>query len=145
MSSGITDAGANAFADHFTGVTSLGSPFYVALCFVEPDVATDGTALATIEPSGGSYARQSLPRNSTNWSVADQGITATLLDLTFPTATADWGIITHYALCTAASAGAVLGFGILSSEQRVMSGDQLVLPAGGISLGYVGPQNAMNL
>jgi hypothetical protein len=145
MSSGITDTGANAFADHFTGVASLGSPFYIALCFVEPDTATDGTALASIEPVGGSYARQSLPRNATYWSAADQGVTATLLDLTFTTATADWGIITHYAVCTAATAGDVLGFGIFSVAQRVMSGDQIVIPAGGISLGYVGPQNAMVL
>jgi hypothetical protein len=145
MSAGVTDYGANAFADHFSGQATLPTTLYVALCFSEPDVGSDGTTLAAIEPTGGSYARMSIARSSAAWGVADQGISPSTVTLTFPTATADWGIITHYALCTASSAGQVLGFGLFSYQQRVMSGDILVIDPGGISMAFVGPSNPLVL
>ena len=145
MSSGISDWGATALADHFTGTTALPSTLYVALCFSEPDVGTDGTALDVIEPAGASYGRISLPRDSSHWAAGDQGMTATSVDVNWSAAGEDWGIITHYALCTAASAGNVLGWGIFADTQRIMTGDTMTIPAGGIAMSFVSLQPVMML
>jgi hypothetical protein len=145
MSAGVTDYGANAFADHFSGQATLPTTLYVALCSSEPDQATDGTTLDALEPAGASYARQAYARNTTNWDVADGGTTPSKVDLVFPVATEDWGSITHYALCTAATAGEVFGFGQFTYEQLVMAGDQMTIPAGGMSINFVGPQTPMVL
>lgn len=146
MSANITDYGANAFGDHLSGVTTLPGTFYVALCSTQPDVGVDGTTLATLEPVGASYARVALPRDGgTSWQAADQGVITTLVEVDFAVATEDWGTITHYALCTALSAGYVYGYGQFTYEQRIMAGDQMSIPAGGISLAFVGPTNPMVL
>jgi len=146
MSANLTDYGANAFGDHLSGVATLPSTFYVALCSTQPDVGVDGTTLDALEPAGASYARVALARNgATSWQAADLGVITTLVDVNFAVAAEDWGTITHYALCTAASAGYVYGYGQFTYEQRIMTGDQMLLPAGGISLSFVGPTNPMVL
>ena len=145
MSAGVTDYGANAFADHFTGQATLPSTLYVALCSDEPDVGADGTSLAALEPAGASYARQSYGRDATHWDIADGGTSPSLVDLVFPLATEDWGTATHYALCTAVTGGYVYGFGLFTYAQRIMMGDQMTVPAGGIAINFTGPQNPMVL
>lgn len=143
MSANLTDYGANAFADHLSGVATLPTTYYVALCSSQPDVGVDGTSLAALEPAAGAYARVALGRTSAEWAAADQGISTIQVTVTFPTATADWGTITHYALCTALTGGSVYGYGQFTFAQYVASGDTMVVPVGGISLAFVGPTNPM--
>jgi hypothetical protein len=145
MAGGITAYGANALVDHFTGVAALPGTFYIALCSTQPDNATDGTTLASIEPVGGSYARQSIVRTSVGWAPGDQGVSISLLALTYPTASADWGLVTHYAVCSAASAGNVYGYGPFAYSQTILTGDIMTIPVGGLSTAFISPTSALVL
>lgn len=144
MATGLADYGANTFTDWITGVSSPPSLFWVALCLSQPDAAFDGTVLATIEPSGGSYARRSINRGGAYWTPGDEG-SVSLAALTFPTATADWGIITHYVFVTAATAGQVYGWGELDEPREVLNGAQIALPIGGVGIQLLSPSNPVVL
>jgi hypothetical protein len=142
---GITDYGANAFTNHITGKVALPSSFYVALCKAEPDQGTDGTLLAAIEPSGGSYARQLLNRGAAYWNDAGGGAGTTVSAIAFPTASADWGNLTHYALCTATSAGEVYGWGLLANPVYLTSGQVYTLDAGSVAIIAATPIDQLNV
>jgi hypothetical protein len=141
----ITEYGADAFTNHITGKVALPSSFYVALCSAEPDQATDGTLLAALEPSGGSYARQVLNRGAAYWNDAAGGAGTTVSTLSFPTATADWGSLTHYALCTAASGGEVYGWGELALAVFIESGQIYIFDAGSISVIAAPPTETLSV
>lgn len=144
MPSGLTDYGADTFTNWITGVATPPASFWVALCLEQPDEGYDGTVLATIEPSGGSYARREIDRGVADWSGASEGAVS-LTMLTFPVATLDWGVITHYALCTASTAGEVYGYGELDEAYQVLTGGQLFLPVGGIGIALRPPSNPVVL
>ena len=99
-----------------TAFTAVGA--YVAL-FKSP--ATDAELEAgtlTNEVSGGAYARQ-----LAGLSAPSDGASSNGADVTFPTATADWGTVTHAALMDAATAGNVLTFSPLDVNKVVNNGD----------------------
>jgi hypothetical protein len=141
----ITEYGSNAFTNHITGKVALPASFYVALCSSEPDQATDGTLLASIEPSGGSYARQVLTRGAAYWNDAAGGAGTTVSAIAFPTATADWGNITHYALCTALTGGEVYGWGELANPAFIESGQVYTLDAGSVSIIAAPPTETLSV
>ena len=74
--------------------TLLGSTVSIALFTADPGEA----ASEANEVSGGSYARQSVTNDGTNWPAASSGEKANGEIIDFPTATADWGTVTHWAL-----------------------------------------------
>src|SRR4051794_38077950 len=78
------------------------SAVYVALYTANPTDSSAGT-----EVSGGSYARVD---SKTKWATPSAGSVSTNADLVFPTASADWGTITGFALRTESSgtAGSML-------------------------------------
>lgn len=115
----------NKIIDIMRNITFTGVTTYVAL-FKSP--VTDAELEAgniTNEVSGGGYARQlaglSAPQN---------GESANSADITFPTATAAWGTITHCALMDAASGGNVLMYSALDNPRTVEAGDIFRIPAG---------------
>jgi hypothetical protein len=81
--------------------------WFVALSTTTPN--DDGSNFTP--PSGGSYARVSKTNNTTNWGATattdGSGVTSckNATAITFPTPTADWGVITHAGLYTASSGG----------------------------------------
>jgi len=119
--------------DHSLGTASFTSPstVYVGLFKSTVDAAT---TLANLEagtltdevPTAGStaYARQTITFNS----ASSPGGTATNNGaVTFPTATANWGDVTHIALLDASSSGNVLYAGALDSTKTVETGDSFVI------------------
>src|SRR3972149_9500724 len=70
----------------------------VALCTAAPTDASTGATIT--EVSGGSYARVQRDPLDANWTAASStdGLTDNAADITFPTATADWGTVTHVAV-----------------------------------------------
>ena len=72
-------------------------------------------------------------------------MTSSSVDVNWTAAGEDWGILTHYALCTAASGGNVLGWGIFTTEQRIMTGDTMTIPAGGIAMTFLSLQPILSL
>src|SRR5678816_4292078 len=90
----------------FTKPTVLG----VALFTAAPSDSGGGT-----EVTGGSYARVNVPPLDANWSAPDStgGLTDNVAAITFATASASWGVITHFAIFDASTAGNMLIWGAL--------------------------------
>lgn len=103
-----------------TGSMTKPAALHVSLHTANPTDAGTGT-----EVSGGSYARVSVPPLDANWSAPDAtgGVTANVADITFPSPTANWGVITHVAIWDAATAGNMICYAALSASKTVNSGD----------------------
>lgn len=118
----FSDYAENAVLDHVLGTTALTSPtdVYVALFTSDPTDADSGT-----EVSGGSYARQTMAFNAAASGAADNSA-----DVTFPTATASWGTVTHTGLYDASTSGNLLLHGALGTSKTIDSGDTIKFAAG---------------
>jgi len=100
------------------------STVYVALFTSATNDAGGGT-----EVSGGSYARQAV-----TLSAASGGASENSADITFPTATADWGTITHVALMDALTGGNMLMHSPLDASKAVNNGDTFKINAGDLDV-----------
>ncbi|HEX5016534.1 MAG TPA: hypothetical protein VFX15_02985 [Actinomycetes bacterium] len=121
----------NAILNWFRGTAfpaATGSVWVAAFITATTD-AGGGT-----EVSGGSYARVEIPKASGEWSAPSGGTINQVDDVVFPTATANWGTITHIALFDASSGGNMLVHGALNASRTINSGDTLRLPSGELSL-----------
>lgn len=103
-----------------TGSFTKPTVLAVALYTAAPGDAGGGT-----EVTGGSYARVQKDPLDANWTAASStdGLTDNAAALTFPSPTANWGLITHNALLDATSAGNFLFTGALTTSKTVNSGD----------------------
>jgi len=103
--------------------TSPGS-VHAALFTAAPGEGGGGT-----EVSGGSYARQAV-----TFGVPAANTSSNSADVTFPTATVDWGTVTHVAIFDAASGGNMLFYGALSQSKVVNTGDTFKFLTGNLSV-----------
>jgi len=86
---------------------------YVALFTTDPTDAGTGT-----EVTGGSYARTSV-----TFGAPSNGVSTNSADVTFPTCTAGWGIVTHLGLYDASTSGNLLYHTPLDASKTVDTGD----------------------
>lgn len=127
----LTDFAENKVIDAILRAQALGAPvtFYVALFTVNPTDSTAGT-----EVTGGSYARVAVTSGLAAWSgtqatgstIASSGTDGTVENnatITFPAPTANWGVITGFALMDAATAGNAWIWAALGTSKTVNSGD----------------------
>lgn len=124
----LSDYLENALLSHIlrnTAYTSPGTSVYVSLWTTNPTDAGNGT-----EATGGSYARVQV----TSWDAPSGGATANTGAITFPTATADWGDITHVGIHDASTAGNLLFHGALDSPKTVDNGDVFQFAAGALDV-----------
>jgi hypothetical protein len=105
----------NEILDHVfnKGAYSAPANIFVGLSTADPE--EDASALA--EPSGNGYARVSTA--AADWDTASSGVIDNVNTIIFPTATGDWGTVTHFALFDAASGGNMLAYGILGLSVAV--------------------------
>jgi hypothetical protein len=122
----FTDFMENKIIDHMLRNQSYTPPstVYVALFTSAPSDAGGGT-----EVSGGSYARQAV-----TLSAASGGASENSAVITFPTATADWGTVTHLALMDAATGGNMLMHTPLDASKTVNNGDTFKINAGDLDI-----------
>jgi hypothetical protein len=107
----------NKLLDHMLGKTAYTMPtVYVGLYTAAPTDAGGGT-----EVSGGAYAR--VATTGATWNAASAGSSSNAAAVTFPTASASWGTVTHFGLFDAASAGNMLRWGALTTSKTVGNGD----------------------
>jgi len=106
--------------------TSYTSPttVYVGLYTTDPTDADSGT-----EVSGGSYARTSVA-----FDAPSNGVTQNTADLTFPTATASWGTVTHIGLHDASTGGNLLFHTALDTSKAIDSGDIFKITTGNLTV-----------
>jgi hypothetical protein len=82
----------------------------------------DGETGSVTEVSGGSYARAAVDFNA-----ASGGSATNNGDVTFTTATADWGTVTHVGIYDASTAGNLLIYATLDTSKTVSNGDTFVI------------------
>lgn len=124
----LTDYLEGKFLDHLFGKATFSTPsVYVGLSQADP--GEDGTGVS--EPSGGSYARVSTA--PADWTRSANTMSNSG-EIVFPTATGDWGTITHFFLADASSGGNILVKGALTTTKAVTTDDIAKFPAGDLSL-----------
>lgn len=102
---------------------------YIALHTADP-----GETGANAEVTGGSYARVQRDPLDANWDAPSNGLTQNTAVITFPTATASWGTITHFSIWDAASGGNCLVYGTVTPSQSVPSGATASFAAGALDV-----------
>ena len=124
----------NALVNHVLRITALTTPgtsIYVGLIkFYESSKLEAGTL--TQEASSGAYARVQV----TAWDAPSNGATQNTSAVTFPTATADWGMVSGVIIVDAASTGNVLLHGTLTTARDVKNGDVFKFNAGDLDITF---------
>lgn len=140
----MTDYLENKLADHLFRTTTFSQPatLAVALYTAAPGETGGGT-----EVTGGSYARVANNPANANWNGTHGNTTGASsgtggnIDnagaITFPTPTANWGTITHFAILDATSGGNMLIYGALTASKTVNNGDPAPsFPAGSLDVTF---------
>jgi hypothetical protein len=122
MSNFLEDALINATlrATTYTSVATV----YVSLWTSDPTDAGSGT-----EVSGGSYARTAV-----TFGAPSNGVTTNSADVTFPTATASWGVVGWIGINDASTAGNLLYHSPLDTSKTIDSGDIFKISTGNLSV-----------
>lgn len=123
----------NKVLDHTLGTTAYTMPTAVYLGLFT-NASTNASSnleagVLTDEVSGGSYARQTIA-----FSAASGGNATNSGTVTFTTATADWGTVTHVAIMDAASGGNVLYYGAVTTSKVILTGDTFQVSAGNLTI-----------
>ena len=109
----------------YTAPTTL----YLALFTADPGEASSFTY--EVSTSGTAYARKTV-----TFAAASGGTSASNATVTFDAATAEWGTITHIAICDSGTAGAgnQLYYGALTTSKLIQTGDTLQFVSGNITV-----------
>lgn len=113
--------------DHVFANNAYTAPatLYLALHTADPTDAGTGTEVST---SGTAYARQTV-------AFTVSGNTATTSSaVDFPTATANFGTVTHVAVWDASTSGNMLAHAALTSSKTIETGDVFRVPAGDLDI-----------
>lgn len=102
------------------------SPLKVALFTTLPNQETGSGGT---EVSGGSYARTSV-----TFSAASGGSTSNSADVTFPTASANWGTIVGIGIYDSAGTPVLIWSGSLTTSKTVENGDTFRIASGSLTL-----------
>lgn len=125
----------NKILDHVLGGGDYSrlSTVYIALYTSDPG---EGGSANTNEATGTSYARVSVTNNNTNFPAASSGVKTNGTDFEFPTpGSGGWGTVTHWAIvATSSSTGAILFSGALTVSKAINEGDEVVIPAGSLTI-----------
>lgn len=131
----VSNYAANGFLDRmFRNQAFTVSATYLGLTTV---IVTDGMTGSTItEPGSGAYAREQVNANggaAPDWNLVTSGDPSYVDnndDVTFTTATGDWGTITSVVMCDASSAGNLLMYDNDVTDKAVNNGDTAKITAG---------------
>jgi hypothetical protein len=103
-----------------TGSFTKPSALYVSLHTASPTDDATGT-----EVSGGSYARVQRDPADANWTGASatNGLTENAAAITFPTPSANWGVVTHFGIWDASTTGNMICWGPITPNKTINNGD----------------------
>ena len=108
-----------------SGTFTAPGTLYLALFTADPtDTGSQASEVAT-----GGYARTEIP-----FGVATDGVSTTSGDVTFPTATAGWGTITHFGIMDADATGNMLFHSNLNTSKTIETDDIFKVSAGNITV-----------
>lgn len=112
----------NEILDHILSAATYTAPATVYFGLWTTTLDDTSTGATAGEVSGGSYARVAVTNNATNFPAASGGVKSNGTAITFPTATASWGTVTHMAVLDAASNGNILFWVALGASQAIGDG-----------------------
>ena len=125
----FTDFAENKLADHiFRTTTWTPGNVWVGLLTGACSDSSAGT-----EVSGGSYARVQVTKGDAQWkgthgsasgnSSGTNGTISNAAAVTFPSPTANWGVVTHWGIYDASSGGNLLVCAALTTSKTINNGD----------------------
>lgn len=111
--------------DHVFGGTAYTAPatLYLGLFTSNPNEDGSGT-----EVSGGGYARQSVAFTISGNTASNTAA------VEYPTATANYGTVTHVGIYDASSAGNLIAYAALTSSKSIETGDVFRVPTGDLDI-----------
>jgi hypothetical protein len=113
----------------YTGVSTL----YLALFNnTSGNAATNleaGTLTDEVTTSSSAYTRKAV-----TFAAASSGSSASSATVTFDTATASWGSITHIAVMDASTSGNVLFYGAVTTAKTIDTGDTFQVSSGNLTI-----------
>lgn len=140
--SALSNSYENLLLDHSLGTASLTAPstVYVALFTSDPSTGStsenleQGILTNEVSDAGTGYARQTATFTS-----ASGGSASNTANITFPTALANWGTITHVAVVESdqtdsAGQGEVIYYGLLDTAKIIETGDQMQITTGNLTI-----------
>ncbi|QNK54570.1 hypothetical protein [Paenibacillus sp. PAMC21692] len=104
------------------------STVYITLYTSNPTAADTGT-----EVTGGAYVRRAVTFGAPATDAGKRTIKNSA-EVAFPTATADWGTVTHVGIRDAATAGNLLFYGAVGNPRTLLVNDLLKFPADSVAL-----------
>jgi hypothetical protein len=99
---------------------------FAALATADLSDTTTGSTIT--EVSGSAYTRKR--HQAAGWADSTSGATKNMTDLTFPTPSGSWGLVTAAALVDASTAGNILFYENTLTDQTPTTGDTVKFPAG---------------
>jgi hypothetical protein len=120
----------NKILDHVLTATAFTQPSrFLALFTGNP--GETGSFTNEVSTSGTAYARQAV-----TFAAASSGSSATNATVTFPTATANFGTITHVAVVDSDTEGAgnVLFYGAVTTSKLIETGDTFQISSGNLTI-----------
>ena len=88
----------------------------------------DGEAGTVTEVTGGGYARQTVAFTTSGNTTSNNAA------VEFPTATANYGTVTHVGVYDASSSGNLMAYAALSSNKTIETGDVFRVPSGDLDI-----------
>ena len=88
----------------------------------------DGETGSVTEVSGGGYARQSVAFTTSGNTTSNNAA------VEFPTATANYGTVTHVGVYDASTSGNLMAYAALSSNKTIETGDVFRVPSGDLDI-----------
>ena len=113
--------------DHVFGAAAYTAPgtMYLALYTSAPGEAGGGTEVSA---SGTAYARQSVAFTVSGNTASNTGA------VEYPTATDDFGTVTHVGVMDALTSGNLMAYATLTSSKTIATGDVFRVPAGDLDI-----------
>jgi hypothetical protein len=113
--------------DHVFGGTAYTAPstLYLALFTANPNEDGSGTEVST---SGTAYARQSVAFTISGNTASNTAA------VEYPTATANYGTVSHIGIYDASSAGNLIAYAALTSSKAIETGDVFRVPTGDLDI-----------
>lgn len=120
----------NKVLDHVLTGSAYSQPAarYLALFTANTGLESNSPS-AEVSTSGTAYGRQAV-----TFAAASSGQSATNATVTFSTATANWGTITHVAVMDASTSGNVLFWGAVTTSKTIETGDTFQVSSGNLTV-----------
>lgn len=113
----------------YTPATSLYLALFLNTSGNAPNNLESGILTDEVSSSGTAYGRMAV-----TFAAASNATSATNATVTFATATAAWGTVTHVAIMDAATSGNVLFYGGVTTAKQIDLGDTFQITSGNLSI-----------